>query len=47
MSDLKVIVQKGDMPYDFQSVGKYGKFIGISEMPIDILLFSIRAGSSQ
>ena len=42
MSCFKGIIQKGDMPDDAQPVGKDGKFVGIEEMPIDVLVFGIR-----
>ena len=42
---FKIIIQKGDMPDDPKAVCKDCKFISIAEMPVDVLLFSIRAGS--
>ena len=46
MGSFEVIIQKSDMADDAQTVGKDGKFIGITEMTVDVLLFCIRTGGS-
>lgn len=47
MGNFKVIIQKSYVADDAQPIGKDGKFIGITEMPVDVLLFGIRAGNSM
>lgn len=46
MGGLKTIIQKRDVPHDAQAVGEDGELVSIAEMAVDILLFSVRAGSS-
>lgn len=46
MSVLKVIIEKSDVAYNTEAVGKDGKLIGIAEMAVDVELFGNRGGSS-
>lgn len=41
----RIIVKKRDVADDAQAVGKDDKLVGVTEMAIDIHLFSIRTGS--
>lgn len=43
---FEVIVEKSNVPDNAKPVGEDGKFVSITEMPVDIELFGIRAGSS-
>lgn len=43
---FKTLIEKSDMPDNAETVSEDGEFISIAEMPIDILLFSVRRGSS-
>lgn len=45
MAGFKFIVQKNDIADDTKAIREDTKFIGIAEMPVDILLFCIRTGS--
>lgn len=46
MSGFKIIIREGNRTDNAESVGEYGKFVGITEVTVDILLFCVRAGSS-
>jgi hypothetical protein len=47
MGCLKIIIQKNNVPDNAHTIDKNGKFIGITEMSVDILLLCIGAGSSD
>ena len=44
MGSFKVIIEEGDVAYDAKAVGKDGKFIGVTEMSVNVLLFGVGTG---
>lgn len=46
MRVFKTIIKENDVPDDAEAIGKDSELVGITEMPVDVLLFRIGTGGS-